>query len=85
MDVDSMSTEQKNAAMKEGRCFKCNERGHLARNCPGQKKKEESPPIYTPPKKKMGKELHTQIRALMKDMEEDEKEKFFAEAEEQGF
>ena len=32
-----------------------------------------------------GKELHAHVRALLAQMEEDDKEEFFADAEKQGF
>ena len=42
--------------------------------------------INVPCNKKMkGKELHAHIRALLAQMEEDDKEEFFANAEKQGF
>ena len=31
MDVDAMTTEKRNALMKKGACFICEETGHLAR------------------------------------------------------
>ena len=35
--------------------------------------------------KMKGKELHANVRALLAQMEEDDKEEFFADAEKQGF
>jgi hypothetical protein len=32
MDVDCLSEADKKAYMKEGRCFKCSEKGHRANN-----------------------------------------------------
>ena len=81
MDVDRLSIEERMKLMKEGRCFKCKNTGHRANKCPNndnEKKKEQ--------KKRMnGKELHGHIRALFKDMTEEEKEEFMKEAEESGF
>ena len=37
------------------------------------------------PQKMKGKELHAHIRALLAQMEEDDKEEFFADAKKQGF
>ena len=37
------------------------------------------------PQKMKGKELHANVRALLAQMEEDDKEEFFADAEKQGF
>ena len=65
--------------MKEGRCFRCKETGHRANECPNKGKKEE-------PKKRMnGKELHTHVQSLFKDMTEEEKEEFMKAAEDAGF
>ena len=38
MDVDAMTTEKRTALMKKGLCFKCEQKGHLAKDCPGKKK-----------------------------------------------
>jgi hypothetical protein len=63
--------------LKEGRCFNCQNTGHLAKNCP--KKNHEQ-------KKKMsGKELHAYIRSLTKELDEDEKDELMKEMEETGF
>jgi hypothetical protein len=71
--------EERSNLMKEGKCFNCRNSGHLAKDCPRKKQNYEQ-------KKKMGgKELHTYIRGLMKEMDEDEKETFLTEAEESGF
>ena len=37
------------------------------------------------PQKMKGKELHAHVRALLAQMEEDDKEEFFADAKKQGF
>ena len=37
------------------------------------------------PQKMKGKELHAYVRALLAQMEEDDKEEFFADAKKQGF
>ena len=70
--------------MEEGQCFKCKKTGHRAKKCPKEtqdkgKKREE-------PKKRMnGKEFYTHVRAIFKDLEDDEKEKFLQEAQNAGF
>lgn len=83
MDVDSMTTEERTALMKKGACFTCRTIGHLSRDCP-QKKKNTSPPNYIPQKMK-GKELHAHVRALLAEMDEEDKDEFFADAAEAGF
>ena len=37
------------------------------------------------PQKMKGKELHAHVRAFLAQMEEDDKEEFFADAKKQGF
>jgi hypothetical protein len=78
MDVDSMSTEERDALMKKGACFRCKVIGHLSRDCPNKK-------ISPPTQKMKGKELYTHVRALLAQMEEEDKDDFFADAAEEGF
>lgn len=62
MDVDAMMTDEKRAnMMKRGLCFKCEEPGHLARDC---KKKKT-------PQKKPIREIHALLKVLTKE-EKDE-------------
>ena len=59
MDVDVMTVEKREEAMKKGLCFGCGKPGHLNRDCPDKKKT-----IYThqtPPKKMTLKELYAHI------------------------
>jgi hypothetical protein len=81
MDVDAMTTEERTALMKKGACFICKTIGHISRDCPNKKK---SFPPNTPQKMK-GKELHAHVRALLAQMEEEDKDEFFADAAEEGF
>ena len=97
MDIDTMTTEQRDEAMKKGLCFGCGKQGHLSRDCPMKKRPtmRATPPSYaltwapaltnTQKKKMSGKELYTHIRSLTAQMDEEEKEKFLNEAEEEGF
>jgi hypothetical protein len=48
MDVDvnlvktwPLTKEERDKLAKEGRCFHCKKQGHMARQCPDKKKKEE--------------------------------------------
>lgn len=43
MDVDRMTTEERDRHYKEGRCFTCHEIGHLSRHCPTRKNKGKQP------------------------------------------
>ena len=97
MDIDTMTTKQRDEAMKRGLCFGCGKQGHLSRDCPTKKRPTMSsmplsyaltwaPTLTNMQKKKMsGKELYTHIRSLTAQMDEEEKEKFLNEAEEEGF
>ena len=83
MDVDALTMEQRNEAMKKGLCFGCGKQGHLSRDCPDKKK--STPNNNETPKKMKGKELLAHIRGFTALMDEAEKEKFYNEAEEEGF
>ena len=65
--------------MKEGKCFKCRSFGHLARDCPNKQKTQNSPP-----KKWTGKDAAAHVRALIAQMDNDEKQKFQENAEAEG-
>ena len=87
MDVDFMTTEERNILMRKGACFTCKMPGHISRSCP-HKKKKDFPPQTTqtnPPQKMKGKELHAHVRSLLAEMEEDDVNEFFADATESGF
>ena len=80
MDIDVMSMDKRSALMRKGACFICKETGHLAQD---HKKLIEKGNYF--PQKMKGKELHAHVRALLAQMEEDDKEEFFADAKKQGF
>ena len=84
MDVDAMTTQEREDIMKKGLCFGCKEPGHISRNCP-KKNQGRAPPPPPPQKKWKGKELHTHIKALVAQMEDDDANTFFEEAAKEGF
>jgi hypothetical protein len=84
MDIDAMTADEREKMMRSGLCFGCKKPGHISRNCPNRNKKE-APTTPLPSRKMMGKELHTHVRALIADMEEEEVTEFFKEADGQGF
>ena len=95
MDVDAMSMEEQNNLMRKGACFKCKQPGHLSRDCKKTvyqnqnvnksqmtwQKKPKTPEV----KKMKGKELHSHVRTLMVKMDNNNKDKFFKQADEEGF
>jgi hypothetical protein len=83
MDIDAMTTEEREEMMRVGLCFRCKKPGHVSRYRPNQNR--TPPPQQAPPKKMKGKELHAHVRALMAQMEEDDVDEFLKESGEQGF
>ena len=75
MDIDAMSMEKRAALMRKGACFICEEPGHLAQDHKKQMEKGNDMP-----QKMKGKDLHAHVRALGAQMEEYDKEEFFADA-----
>jgi len=57
MDIDAMTAEKRTFLMKQGLCFKCEGRGHLARDCKGKK-------TDASPQKKSIKDIHALLAAL---------------------
>jgi hypothetical protein len=84
MDVDRLTTEERDKLLKEGKCFRCRRTGHQANECPendDEKKKGKE----VPKKKMNGRELHAHVRALFKEMTEKDRDEFLKGAEEAGF
>jgi len=82
MDVDRLSTNERKEYMAKGRCFGCDEIGHLVRDCP---KKERKPNQNFGGYKKTAKTARAQIRNLIADMEPEEKEKLYEDFVGKGF
>jgi hypothetical protein len=84
MDVDRLTIEEQNWLMKEERCFKCRNTGHRANECP--KEENDKKKGKEVPKKKMNeRELHAHVRALFKEMMEEDRDEFLKGAKEAGF
>lgn len=76
MDVDRMTIQERDEHMKKGLCFECHKPGHRASEHRDQKE---------PPKKYTGKEAYARIRAIMADIEGEEREEAIRAMEDEGF
>jgi hypothetical protein len=84
MDVDRLTIEERDKLLKEGKCFRCRRTGHRANECP--KNDNDKKKGNEVPKKKMSRrELHAHVRALFKEMTEEDRDEFLKGAEEVGF
>ena len=83
MDIDRLTTEERTALMKEGKCFKCRKQGHLSRDCPTQNQTQNNTRTETP-KPWTGKTAATHIRSIISGMTQEEKDNLEKEAEAQG-
>ena len=57
MNVNMLTAEERNNFIKEGACFKCQKRGHIAKNCPSNKERI----LVTQAKKSTVKDLVAQV------------------------
>ena len=83
MDIDRLTTEERTALMKEGKCFKCRKQGHLSRDCPTRNQDQKTTQKETP-KPWTGKTAATHIRSIISGMTQEEKDNLEKEAEAQG-
>ena len=83
MDIDRLTTEERTALMKEGKCFKCRKQGHLSRDCPTRNQTQNNTQTETP-KPWTGKTADTHIRSIISGMTQEEKGNLEKEAEAQG-
>ena len=79
MDIDGMIVEERSKLLRQGACFNCKERGHMARDCPHKK---GGP---SPPKKLSAKDLIMQIRSMTKEEKDNFVNLMMDEKDETGF
>jgi hypothetical protein len=84
MDIDRLTIEERDKLLKEGKCFRCRMTGHRANKCP-EKNDDKKKGKEVPKKKMNGRELHTHVPALFKEMMEEDRDEFLKGAEEAGF
>jgi Zinc knuckle len=60
MDVDSLTMEEKETLLRQGKCFRCKKMGHMAKDCPPSSKKKAD----------LERFAHTTIKVLTKEQRE---------------
>ena len=80
MDVDVMTTEEREKLMKSGACFRCKERGHLAKDCT----KKATTSQNREPQKRTPKEAARYIRSILAQYTPEEEQEIQKAAEEVG-
>ena len=91
MDIDCLSVGQRDRYRREGRCFECGGKGHLVRDCPRRKPRNpQSGRFERRNVRATEAELEqpnkvTQLRAILADLNPDEKDEFLNHLENSGF
>ena len=75
MDIDRLSTEERERHMKERRCFTCHQTGHISRYCRSGGRTPDSNQNKYQGIKKTASTAHAMICNLVGEMEQEEKEK----------
>ena len=91
MDIDALTPERRQEFLRKGLCYNCQERGHIARECPKPHRKyspnasQPSTSSTTTTTKRNGKELARYIRTLVDDLSPEEISIFQTSCTEEGF
>ena len=100
-DIGRLSTTERNEHMQTGRCFACHQPGHRVAECPQNNTNQSNRPNtsfprnntsyslnrnnnYTPMQKN-ATQTHTAIRAMIQELQDDEKQQFYEIAKNEGF
>jgi hypothetical protein len=91
MDVDALLAAATDDWKMQYKCYNCDKPGHFAKDCKQPKRKKGNFPQKKTFHGKGGKKqwtpgaLRAHVRSIMDDMDEEDQEAFYAEAEEEGF
>jgi hypothetical protein len=93
MEIDSLSVDERMKLIKEGKCFICQRNGHMAKdhkqnNFSQNQRRAETPKyerVETPKKKWEENKLYAHVRNMIAELDTEEKEKFWNDAEDSGF
>lgn len=101
ISIDAMTPEERTALMRKGACFNCKQTGHMAKDCPRKRSQthsrnynpenrnnyraENKPQQTQAPKKQTGKETYNYIRAMLAEIDPDEREITLNLAAKEGF
>ena len=86
MDMDRLTTEEREKHFNENWCFNCHKIGHWARDCRTPKQDNQTNEDKYKGYKKTANTARAMIRNLVADMDDDEKEKLLKDMEkDQGF
>jgi hypothetical protein len=93
IDIDSLSIDERMKLMKDRKCFICGKTGHMAKDHKKNKFsqnwwREETLKyewVETPKNKWEGNDLYAHVRSMIAELDTEEKEKFWKDAEDSGF
>jgi hypothetical protein len=91
--INRLTVEERKKHIEQGLCFRCHKAGHRAQDHNADRSLKQGVYAQTSrkfkrkfePKKRMGAQTYAQIRAMMANLPEEEKEVCIASMEEQGF
>lgn len=95
MEIDRVAQKDVERYKKEGRCFECGGRGHMAKHCATRRNRNQRTGRFekrnvrateeSEPSPLNATEGEKNIRAIIEQMQDGEKEKLFTELEKKGF